>query len=61
MVNMIKCVYYQWKEDFKEINWYKQNDANNYLSDSSKLQMLINYILEIEDKDSEAEVVVVND
>lgn len=58
---MIKCVYYQWKEDFKEINWYKQNDANNYLSDSSKLQMLINYILEIEDKDSEAEVVVVND
>lgn len=60
-MNMIKCVYYQWKEDFKEINWYKQNDANNYLSDSSKLQMLINYILEIEDKDSEAEVVVVND
>ena len=54
----MKQITFQWKKDFLETQWYKDNPAGSYLSDHSKVQLLIEYITGNFDLDSEVEVVV---
>lgn len=48
-------VYYCWKDDLKSLEWYKNNPAEIYLSDQTKVQMLEQYILGRNDSDLDAE------
>lgn len=48
-----KRIKFKWKDEYNS-QWYKDHLADTYLSCDSKLSILEEYILSIDDKDSEA-------
>lgn len=55
----MRRIRFVWKDDFQNEPWYVKNPAHSYLSIESKLSILEEYILEEEDRDSEATFEVV--
>lgn len=56
---MTRLVSFRWKPDFLGQEWYKNNPANTYLSNETKMEMMEFYILgEADDLDSEAELYI---
>ena len=49
---------FKWKDQFLDEDWYKDNPAETYLSDKSKQNMILLWINNVPDLDSEAEIVL---
>lgn len=54
----MKRVSFRWKAEFINDDWYQDNPADQWLNLQEKLALLENYILGIEDLDSEVEVYI---
>ena len=46
----------RWKKDFEEIPWYKENPAEQHLTQRDKDGIILNHLLQIVEPDSEVEV-----